>query len=41
MRQAHAMSKRKKLTDDDRVAREAEEMGELGTRQRKKPTRHR
>jgi hypothetical protein len=39
--QAHAMSKRKKLTDDDRAAREAEEMGELGTRQRKKPTRHR
>jgi hypothetical protein len=34
-------NKKKKITDDDRAVYEAEELGELGKRQRRKPTRHR
>lgn len=33
-------TKKKKITDDDRAMHEAEELGGLGKRQRRKPTRH-
>jgi TfoX/Sxy family transcriptional regulator of competence genes len=39
--QTQAISKKKKLTDDARAALEAEKLGELGKRQRRKPARHR
>lgn len=38
-RQANPKTKRKKVTDDDRAVDEAEALGELGKRQRRKPSR--
>lgn len=38
-RQANPRMKRKKVTDDDRAVDEAEALGELGKRQRRKPSR--